>query len=158
MQIIGKGTCMFRKSSLLIAVSTTVVAALLSAGPGAASAPERHITTAKVVKHEAAPNWVSSPNAVHVDNTDSVNVDFKFWSGGWEIKWNWTETKYISRGFGYCAAAAAALGWGLSTVVAASCGIGWIIADIAVSNGKCLRAWVPVSLISTSFGYWGCSH
>jgi hypothetical protein len=32
------------------------------------------------------------------------------------------------------------------------------MADIGVANGKCVKIFVPVSLINTSIGYWSCQH
>jgi hypothetical protein len=148
--------------SVILALVLGVVVAL--GMPAQAIASD---TGATVTKRTTTPSWVSKPSTVTVitaprlaarTGATDFNVDFKFWSGGWQIKFNWYETKKMARGFSYCTAVTGLLPSLLSRVVGATCGILWILSDIYMGRGDCARVWVPVSLINPSISSWNCSH
>jgi hypothetical protein len=144
--------------------STTADAVAHTAGSGrqvtSTAHADRSAVTTKAVHRTVVPKWVSRPDTTRVDlpGTSNANVDWQWLRGGWEVKFNWAETRQMSRGFSYCTAIAALLPTGITQAVAAACGLLWIIADIGVSRGDCVKIFVPISLINTSVGYWSCSH
>ena len=84
-------------------------------------------------------------------------VDWQWLYGRWQIRFNWAETRQMSRGFSYCNMIAAIIPHWTARIVAAACGILWIFADSAVAQGKCVEAYVSIAPINpVSFGKWNC--
>ena len=147
-------------------IASTVVLVLMTIGITAAPTGASAGTSRGAPEHDRvafqtfSPQWVGRPGTVTVPlpATSNASVDWQWLRGGWEVKFNWAESRQMSRGFSYCTAIAALLPTGITQAVAASCGLLWIMADIGVANGKCVKIFVPISLINTSIGYWSCQH
>ncbi len=119
-----------------------------------ASAPTVREHRLPVVYRTSTPQWA----AARAKPSPNANVDWQWLKAGWEIKFNWAETRQMSRGFSYCTAIAALLPTGISQGIAAVCGILWIFADNAVAKGKCVKVFLPLSLVNPTPGTWSCSH
>ena len=84
-------------------------------------------------------------------------VDWQWLYGRWQIRFNWAETRQMSRGFSYCNVIAGIIPHWTSRVVAAACGILWVFADAAVSQRKCVEVYVSIAPTNpVSFGKWNC--
>ena len=152
---------------LLTSIASSLVLVLLTFGAAPAPAADASPRTTPAPSaqgrasfHTSSPAWVGRRGTatVPLPQPSNANVDWQWLRGGWEVKFNWAESRQMSRGFSYCTAIAALLPTGITQAVAASCGLLWIMADIGVANGKCVKIFVPLSLINTSIGYWSCHH
>lgn len=138
---------------LVLALVAALVPLTMSAPAGAVS------TGPTVTYHDTTPRWVGEEAAIHVGGTASVSTDWSWWNGGWTVRFNWSETRQMARGFSYCTVIATlAAPWAVGAALAAACGVMWIVADWAVGQGRCIKAFVPVSLLNPSISTWGCSH
>ncbi len=98
------------------------------------------------------------PIRIHVPGgPDSSSVDWQWLYGRWQIRFNWAETRQMSRGFSYCTAIAGLVPHWTSRVVTGACGLLWILADSAVAARKCVEAYVSINVGNPiSFGRWNC--
>jgi hypothetical protein len=100
------------------------------------------------------------PAQIHVHTPGGpVNstVDWQWLYGRWQIRFNWAETRQMSRGFSYCNVIAGLVPHWTARVVSAACGILWVFADSAVSQRKCVEAYVSINIGNPiSFGKWNC--
>jgi hypothetical protein len=84
-------------------------------------------------------------------------VDWQWLYGRWQIRFNWAETRQMSRGLSYCQVIASLIPHWTAKVVAAACGILWVFADSAVNQRKCVEAYVSIAPTNPiSFGRWNC--
>ncbi len=110
-----------------------------------------------VVYRTSIPKWAHGDGAQRTASSiHTANVDWQWLKAGWEIKFNWAETRQMARGFSYCTVIAALLPTGISQAVAAACGVLWIFADSARQKGKCVKIFVPLSLVGPTIGTWSC--
>jgi hypothetical protein len=100
------------------------------------------------------------PAQIHVHTPGGpVNstVDWQWLYGRWQIRFNWAETRQMSRGFSYCNVIAGLVPHWTARVVSAACGILWVFADSAVNQRKCVEAYVSINVGNPiSFGKWNC--
>lgn len=141
-----------------LAFSTLVVPA--QAAPVLPAAADRAADRSPGHYRTTVPVWVSRSSTVTVPvriATSNVNVDWQWLRGGWVVKFNWAETRQMSRGFGYCTAIASlASPTVVAAALAAGCSIMWVVADVAVNKRQCIQAFVPVSLINSQLSFWRC--
>lgn len=124
------------------AATTTSVASNVSGGG--------HV---KVIKRSHPPKRVHVTESVGQrgsilnGTTQSLSTDWSWWHGGWTVKFNRTETNRMAFAFGACTTVVGAFlpaPWAIGLY--AICGAVAIAAGWASVNGKCLTAWVPLSL------------
>jgi hypothetical protein len=100
------------------------------------------------------------PARVHVHAEGgqvSSTVEWEWLYGRWKIRFNWAETRQMSRGLSYCNVIAALIPHWSARIVSASCGILWVFADVAVSQRKCVEVYVSIAPTNPiSFGKWNC--
>jgi hypothetical protein len=100
------------------------------------------------------------PARVHVHAEGgpvSSTVDWEWLYGRWKIRFNWAETRQMSRGLSYCNVIAALIPHWSARIVSASCGILWVFADVAVSQRKCVEVYVSIAPTNPiNFGKWNC--
>ena len=118
----------------------------------------RPAVKAKVVQRTTVPKWVSGSNTTQVKlpGTSNVSVDWQWLKGGWEIKFSKSETITIAAGAGACSTLLSKFGHPVFKVLSAGCGLLAVYAGYVRAKGRCLSAWVPVSLFTFSVGSWGC--
>ena len=99
------------------------------------------------------------PAQIHVHTPGGpVNstVDWQWLYGRWQIRFNWAETRQMSRGC-YCNVIAGLMPHWTARVVSGACGILWVFADSAVNQRKCVEAYVSINVGNPiSFGKWNC--
>jgi hypothetical protein len=99
------------------------------------------------------------PAHIHLisDGPASSTVDWQWLYGRWQIRFNWAETRQMSRGTSYCNVIAGLIPHWTARVVSAACGILWVLADSAVNQRKCVEAYVSIAPTNPiSFGKWNC--
>ena len=100
------------------------------------------------------------PAQIHVNTSGgpvSSTVDWQWFYGRWQIRFNWAETRQMSRGSGYCNVIAALIPHWTARLVSAACGILWVFADSAVNHRKCVEVYVSIAPTNPiSFGRWDC--
>ena len=100
------------------------------------------------------------PAQIHIHTPGgpvNATVDWQWLYGRWQIRFNWAETRQMSRGFSYCNVIAGIIPHWTSRVVSAACGILWVFADSAVNKRKCVEVYVSVAPTNPiSFGKWNC--
>lgn len=151
-----KGTPLRQALRVVLAALALMVPLLFTTTTAEAAPARTHVPT--VVKRDTAPRAAQSPVAVHLNNGAMANVDFQFWRGGWDVRFNWAETRQMSRGFSYCTAITALLPSVISRAASAACGVMWIYADVVTSRGDCVALWIPLSLINPTIYSWNCPH
>ena len=84
-------------------------------------------------------------------------VDWEWLYGRWKIRFNWAETRQMSRGFSYCNLITAIIPHWSARIISGVCGILWVFADSAVNQRKCVEVYVSIAPTSpVSFGKWNC--
>src|SRR5215218_5775996 len=99
-----------------------IALSLLAIGVSPAQATEgRGVTSRAGVR-------LHGPAQFHVHEVGgpvSSTVDWQWLYGRWQIRFNWAETRQMSRGLSYCNVVAALIPHWTARVVSASCGILW---------------------------------
>ena len=143
---------------------------LLAFGVSPAQATEGREVSSRASDHPARPPHAVAvagaraahrgPAQYHVHEAGgpvSSTVDWQWLYGRWQIRFNWAETRQMSRGLSYCNVIAAVIPHWTARVVSAACGILWIFADSAVSQRKCVEVYVSIAPTNPiSFGKWNC--
>ena len=131
-----------------------IALSLLAIGVSPAQATEGRAVTSR------AGVQLHGPAQFHVHEAGgpvSSTVDWQWLYGRWQIRFNWAETRQMSRGLSYCNVVAALIPHWTARVVSASCGILWVFADAAVSQRKCVEVYVSIAPTNpVSFGKWNC--
>ena len=100
------------------------------------------------------------PAQIHINASGgpvSSTVDWQWLYGRWQIRFNWAETRQMSRGSSYCNVIAGLIPHWTARVVSAACGILWVFADSAVNQQKCVEVYVSIAPTNPiSFGKWNC--
>jgi len=123
---------------------------------------ERQPVKAKVIQRTIVPKWVSRhrPAQIHINAPGGPvysTVDWQWLYGRWQIRFNWAETRQMSRGFSYCNLIAGLIPHWTARVVSGACGALWVFADVAVNQRKCVEAYVSIAPTNPiSFGKWDC--
>jgi hypothetical protein len=156
----NQGEFMHRRRLLLSIVAALALAlAVFTTTPAQAVTSDRSARSSAgtVVQRSTPPRWATQPGTttVKLPGTSNVSVDWQWLKAGWEIKFTKSETRNIAEGTSQCASLLAFMPAPLPAV-AASCAIVSAFAWTVQKLGKCMTAWVPLSIIFFQLGARSC--